>query len=352
MRASSFQRRRACAPSARTALWIGVVSMAIDAAFSFQTRALDLWLHPGPSAAAAQLIEDYRFKGKVVDTAGMPIPKVQVTFRDVETGGRIVFTTKDDGTFDRRMIQHGVYEVSFEKEGYVSRTERFDWSLSPTGTIVKEATIVLENQSVRAKRELGKKAAALYEEAYAALAANDCPTARRKAEELLALGAGDWEYAVRFVLARCYAIQGELGSSVYEYRNVLALKPDLFEARFDLGLVLERQGKAEEALVEYAAAAELHPDDAEVQYNLGAGLFRKQDLERARPHLEKAVALDSLHAQAAKALGFVHIQSQTKDLVAAKRLLQRYLDLEPDAADAAQIRALVQELEASVPGPK
>ncbi len=330
------------------------MSMAIIASFppSLQTDANGPWIRGGPPPAAAQLIEDYRFKGKVVDTTGMPIPKVQVTFREVETGGRIVFTTKDDGTFDRRMITHGVYEVLFEKTGYVSRTEKFDWSFSPTGTIVKEATIVLENQRDRARRELGKKSAAIYEEAYAALAAGDCPTARKKAEELLALGAGDWEYAVRFVLARCYASLGELDSSVYEYRNVLAQKPDLFEARFDLGLVLERQGQADEALIEYAAAAALRPDDAEVQYNLGAILFRKQELERARPYFEKAVALDSLHAQAAKALGFVHIQSQTKDLVAAKRLLQRYLTLEPDALDAAQIRELVQELETPPSAPK
>ena len=44
------------------------------------------------SAARAQLVEEYRFKGSVVDTAGKPIPSVRITLRDVENGSRIEFS--------------------------------------------------------------------------------------------------------------------------------------------------------------------------------------------------------------------------------------------------------------------
>ena len=297
--------------------------------------------------ASAQLVEDYRFKGLVVDTAGRPIGGVHITLRDVETNARIVCTTHTDGRFDRRMIPHASYEAVFEKAGYISHTQPFDWSAPVTDVVTVEVKVVLETRVDQAKRDLGKKAAALYEASYAALAANDCPKARAKAEELRALGAGDYEYAVRFVIARCHAVEGRRPEAVAAYRQVLALEPDLFEAQFDLAMVLEQQGQHEAALAEYEKAAALHPADAEVQYNMGAILFRQNAFDRARPHLEKATALDSTHAQAAKALGFTCLQSEKKDLAAAKRYLERYLALEPQAPDATQVRKIVADLEAA-----
>src|SRR5436190_6142081 len=83
------------------------------------------------SQASAQLLEDYRFKGKVVDPSGTPLEGVQITFKNPENGTRISWSSKADGTFDRRMIPHAVYEVTFEKTGYVTYKDKYDWSFSP-----------------------------------------------------------------------------------------------------------------------------------------------------------------------------------------------------------------------------
>ena len=296
------------------------------------------------SPVRAQFVEDYRFKGRIVDTQGAPIAAVHVTFRDLETGARIVFSSKKDGTFDRRMVPHGIYEVRFEKEGYATRIERFDWSAVSSTTIVKDAEIVMESQGARAEREMSKKAAQLYDEAYAALTANDCATAQGKAMALLDLGAGDREYAVRFVLARCHAQAGADSTAAAEYAQVIALKPDLFEAHFDLGGVLERLGQHERAVEEFVRAAALRPDDAESHYNAGALLFDMHQFDAARSHLERAVAADSTHALAYKALGYAHLQGEQKDLVAARRALERYLVLQPQAPDSAQVREIIRSL--------
>ena len=300
--------------------------------------------------ARGQLSEDYRFQGKVIDQYGKPIPTVHVILHDPERGTSIVFDTDEDGTFDRRMIAAGVYEATFEKTGYVSYQERFDWSESGAETIIKVAQIVLESERDRARKELGEKAAKLYEGAYAALQAGDYPTARQKAEELLGLGAGTYEYAVRFVIARSRAMTGELDLAVEEYRRVLNLKPDLFEGHFDLAGVLEQQGKHDEALLEYARAEALNPEDAETQYDLGVILLKvKQDYEQARSHLARAVELSPAHSQAIKALGFANLWAEKQDLTEGLRLLRRYLELEPAAADAAQIREILQSFE-NAPG--
>ena len=48
-----------------------------------------------PALAHAQS-DDYRFKGRVVDTAGKPLAGVHVSLRDLSNGSRINFTTRDD----------------------------------------------------------------------------------------------------------------------------------------------------------------------------------------------------------------------------------------------------------------
>jgi Tfp pilus assembly protein PilF len=206
---------------------------------------------------------------------------------------------------------------------------------------------VLRSEADSAKKAMGDKAAKLYEESYQALENEDCATASGKANEILKLGAGEYEYAVRFILARCAAMQNNMPEAAAEYRRVLALKPDFFEAQFDLASVLENQGKHEEALREYEKAAALKPQDAEVQYNLGAMLLKQNQFDQALPHLQAAASIDSTHALAAKALGFAYLQSEKKDLAASRRYFERYLVLEPNAPDAAQIREIVAELKTS-----
>lgn len=297
--------------------------------------------------ARGQLVEDYRFQGQVLDTGGKPLAGVQIVLQNPETGTRLVCTTHADGGFDRRMIPHGVYDARFEKSGYLPRVERFDWSAPTSEPVVKQARVVLESQVERARVELGTKAAKLYEAAYGALAAGDCDTASQKAHELLGLGAGSYEYAVRFVLARCLAMRDSTVAATREYRRVTEIKPDLFEAHFDLAALLEKQGDHPGALAQYATAARLRPEDPEVEYNMGAIEFQQKDFDAARPHLERALELAPDHAQAHKALGFTALQAEQKDLQGAATHLQRYLDLAPQASDAAQVQQILAALAAA-----
>jgi len=291
--------------------------------------------------ASAQLLEDYRFKGKIVDTKGKPLSGVRISLHEVDSGKRIVFATDANGEFDRRLIPHGVYDVSFEKVGYVTGKDKFDWSAASEGTIVKTATITLESEADVAKRELGKKAANLYREAYESLSAGDCPKAKSKAEELIAIGAGPYEYAARFVVARCLRVAGQIDAAIAEYTKVVESKPDLFEAQFDLANTLAEAHRYDEALARYTRAAELNPDDPTTQYEMGAILFNQGKYAQARPYMERAIALDPDHAPAYYALGYIHLYSDEKDFQEAKRLLSRYLELEPKAENAAQIKAII-----------
>jgi tetratricopeptide (TPR) repeat protein len=300
---------------------------------------------------SAQLIEDYRFKGAVVDTKGNPVADVQVSLYDIAKGSRIVFKSKDDGTFDRRMIPSAVYEVTFEKPGYVPMRERFDWSTGATETIVMDKRVILESEEekrqrdmAQAKAEMGKKANKLYQDTYDAFTAGNCPEAAQKAQELLGLEVGNFEYAVRFILARCALQQGQIAPAEADYRRVIALKPEMFEAHFDLGVALEQQGKFDDALGAFQRAAELRPGDAATQYEIGAIHFKGGRFDQALPHLRAATELNPRNGQAFKALGFTLISADKKDFAQAKAALEKYLELEPAAADAAQVKQICKEI--------
>jgi tetratricopeptide (TPR) repeat protein len=300
------------------------------------------------SVARAQLQNDYRFQGKVVDQAGKPIPGAMITLHDPQTGSRIEIVTDAQGAFDRQNIPHGVYDATFAKEGYVTHAEHLDWSEVQPQTILKIAHIVLKSVAAQEASELGQKASQLYKEAYAALNANDCATAQRDARQLLALGAGQYEYAVRFVIARCLAHLNQLDQAQAEYDSVLALKPDLFEGHFDLAGLLERQGKHDPALQEFQKAAQLKPDDAETQYSIGAILLQdKQEFDSAKAYLGKAVQLAPDNAQAVKALGFANLWAEKKDIPEGVRLLEKYLELQPNAPDAGKIREIIKSFEST-----
>jgi tetratricopeptide (TPR) repeat protein len=302
-----------------------------------------------PVALHAQASDDYRFKGKIVDTKGKEIAGVQITFKDVANGAKITFSSGKNGEFDHRMIPSGQYMVSFEKDGYATHTEKFDWSASQSETKTVEAQVVLETSAAEGERTMSKEAADLYDKAYKALEANDCDEATSDARMLISKGAGGREYAARFIIARCAANQKHFDDAVTEYRHVISLKPDFFEARFDLANVLDQQGKHDEAIAEYNEAVKIQPQNADAQYNLGALLMQQKQYDNARPHLEAAVSADSTNAMAAKALGFAYLQGEKKDMKAAKRYLSRYLQLQPNAPDAKDIQAMIAEIKEPSP---
>jgi tetratricopeptide (TPR) repeat protein len=64
---------------------------------------------------------------------------------------------------------------------------------------------------------------------------------------------------------------------------------------------------------------------------------------KARASYERAATLDPRYADPYRQLGLLYYQE--KDNARAREAFRRYLALEPDAADAARIRAYVTELE-------
>lgn len=109
----------------------------------------------------------------------------------------------------------------------------------------------------------------------------------------------------RYNLGRALEQQpGQEEEVAFQYREALRLKPDLVEARANLGNVLLRQGKVAEAVAELEGALQIAPDSAQAHNNLGYALIRTSDrLGEAISLFEKAVQLKPDYAEAHCNLG-------------------------------------------------
>src|ERR1700685_179173 len=84
---------------------------------------------------------------------------------------------------------------------------------------------------------------------------------------------------------------GQLAKAAEEYREILALRPDVAEAHNNLGSILCAQGDFAQARARFEQAIALKPDYAEAYHNLGSLLRAQGQLDQAVAHYEQALAL-------------------------------------------------------------
>jgi tetratricopeptide (TPR) repeat protein len=106
------------------------------------------------------------------------------------------------------------------------------------------------------------------------------------------------------------------------YRQVLALAPDHFEARVNLGRLLHESGELSDAEAEYRQALETDPTSALATYNLGVALEDQNRLEEAAAAYERAVKLD--HTLAEAHFNLARLREQLGDARGALRHLSEY----------------------------
>ena len=135
------------------------------------------------------------------------------------------------------------------------------------------------------------------------------------------------------------------------FRRALAIKPDLTEAHYNLGVILEtlgsadrakacyqqalehdpayinalinlgcilmEQGKMEEAFSTFLRALNVQPDNAVVHYNLGGILKEQGRMDEAIPWFKKALTLKPDYGAAYKSLALIVKFTEADDLIHA-----------------------------------
>ncbi len=111
------------------------------------------------------------------------------------------------------------------------------------------------------------------------------------------------DYSAHFNLALAYSFLGKDSDGIYEYQKVLALKPGLYEAQLNLGILLLRQKHAPEAAPLLEAAAGQKPKEFRPQYYLGEAELAAGNPGKAAESYQAALAIDGKSAAALLGLG-------------------------------------------------
>ncbi len=142
--------------------------------------------------------------------------------------------------------------------------------------------------------------------------------------------------------------RGDRDQAIAAHEAIIAVQPDNVEAWIALGGLYADAGRLGDSETAYGKVAELKPDSAyQVFYNIGALIMNRPNLSEADTNravgaFRRAVEIKPDYAQAHQQLAFALLG--TGDLKGAGNALQRYLELRPDAPDAADMRAVLEGL--------
>ncbi|MFI5336488.1 MAG: tetratricopeptide repeat protein [Opitutales bacterium] len=125
---------------------------------------------------------------------------------------------------------------------------------------------------------------------------------------------------------------GRSAEALADYREALALCPDLGEAEFNIGILREKDGALVEALASYRRAANFLSGRAEVHFAIGNACFKLHRFEEAVGAYRTALAIRPDFPPAWLNLG--NTFRLRNDLAGAFECYQRVAALQPDLADA------------------
>ncbi len=117
-----------------------------------------------------------------------------------------------------------------------------------------------------------------------------------------AVAADARDYYAHFNLAQAYGLLHRNAEGIAEYRTVLELKPGLYEAELNEGILLMRQNEPGEALPLFSQAAEQKPQEFLPRYSLAAAEYQTGSLADAEASYTRALEIDPKSAAAESGL--------------------------------------------------
>jgi tetratricopeptide (TPR) repeat protein len=163
-----------------------------------------------------------------------------------------------------------------------------------------------------------------------ALDAKNYPAAITAFEKAVAADSKD--ISARFHLALAFSLAERDEQAIEAYRATLELKPDLYEANLNLGILLLRGRRAGEAVAPLRKAVEAKPGEVRPALYLADALLDSGKHEEARGLYESVLQRDA--GSAAAELGLARAALRAGNLAQAAERFERAAQLEPGYQEA------------------
>lgn len=304
------------------------------------------------AVVVAQEHSDYRLFGKVTDSKGQPVAGARIILKEKTSGKGTTIKTKDDGTFDQQFVPHGVYGVTIEKEGFAPRTiETMDLSATADQTIQRKIDVVLvtpqEEEAYKKQQESAKmdqQIQADYKRGVQAFQAKDYDQAISIMQDLTKKSPDS--YGPYLVLGAAHHAKGDCDTAIENYLKAVSLKKDVPDAYRYMGDCYTQKKQYQQAVDSYTKLLELQPNDTEtrcVMANILSAALDKS--EEAATEVAKGLQQDPNVAICHKTNAELLFKKGNMKEAAAE--FRKYLELQPDAPDKAQIADILKAIEQS-----
>lgn len=277
-----------------------------------------------------------RIEGKVLDGAGNPLERVEVSIVSSKLGSQ-KFDLKSDreGRFTQIGLSPGFYIVNFKKEGYAPRSVEVKVSIAEaTAFEIKLETVAAEaTRTMSESDQLFVQGNKLYGE-------SNFSGAAAAYEKAIGLNETQWAYHFNLGLALKKMDKSEEARAAFS--KAQEINPGSYSAKKELAESLAKAEEYEEAKTLYQKALEISADDPDVFYNLGLCQVSTGEPEAALDSFSKSIALKADYADAYFQLGTVYIgQNKVKEAV---ENLEKFLELAPGHEKAGVARQLLDYL--------
>lgn len=345
----------------------------------FTSAAMVTLLFLAAAATAWSQSSTARIKGTIT-AGGKPLPDAQVVLTSKDNGRKFKFKTDKNGQLTGYGVPFGAYDEEVFNATGEAVFKRALNIVSENGTTENDISVDVssggsaqptvskeEMEKLKGEREKALGENALISQLNPALQAKDWATAEPILQKLIAMNPR-WDYLQ--ALGNAQLNLGKYDDAVATYEKAIPMadaakndpKADPAKAKAAVGQMLTSEGTAylklkknDKAIEAYTKAASLDPNPGTAYFNLCATQYNSGNTQGALAACDKAIAADPNKADAYYIKGSLMLGDSKMDKEGklqappgTSEALNKYLELQPDGAHAADVKAMLQAIGAKI----
>jgi chitinase len=284
---------------------------------------------------------EYYVRGKVVDEQKAPVQGVEIELKDKATSRSYSIKSDKQGVFKLAGLPHGVYAVTFTREGYAPKQD--EWKLDTPQERMQRVDVpdvVLVSQAKVQEIQTLKETEAAVKAAAERLRQGDADAAIAGLSGLLEKRPDDVN--ALFLLGLAHVRKQMYREALVPLTRVTEQSPGFAGAWLEIGVCQRKLGATPMALAAYEKALQLDPQNADAAYNAGLLLFESDRVDEALARFEQGLALKPADPDLLDMAGRCYVHRQKVDR--AVELLEKARAVTTDPAKAAFLDELVRKI--------